>query len=469
MGSYPPRDTALLLEVMPSTMDEIPELEPVLPRRGGPRRRVVALVVGLLLLAGGAALVAGGTFHAGPGPIAPARPDRIAIVDASGGLATIAADGTDRRSYPVPGLVALFPDWSPDGTHVAVVAANETGGAVVVANDRAAGPPAPPTTVFRSALGPIYASWSPNGDRLGVLTNETNGLALRIVRPDGTGAAPIVSQGQPLYWDWVDGTRLLVHVGGNDPGAFLGEVGVDASRGAALTTSVGPFQSPAISAGGRYRAFVAGGTGGPAVVVEASNGSGRHEAAVQGPSAFEWSPRADVLAYIEPNQADLPIGALRTIDASTGVTRRVLDGVVLAYEWSPDGRTIAAIRVVPASTPATGQRAIPTAGVRLVATGSIALELTFVDVAGAAIRSQTADQPARRDADPVHPVLRPVRTQPPALVTGQRRGRPAARRRRRGLAHHDRPGGRLGAAARGRRRGRVLEPVGAAGSQDRVG
>ncbi len=268
MDSYAARHAAAFLEVMPSTMDEIPELEPVLPRRARPRRRVVAMVAGVLLLAGGTALVAGGTVHFGPVPVTPARPDRIAIVDASGELATIAVDGTDRRSYPVPGLVALFPDWSPDGTHVAVVAANETGGALVVANDRAAGAPAPPATVFRSALGPIYASWSPAGDRLAVLTNETNGLALRIVRPDGSGAAPIVSQGQPLYWDWVDASRLLVHVGGNDPGAFVGEVGVDASRGAALTTAVGPFQSPAISAGGRYRAFVAGGTDGPKVVVE---------------------------------------------------------------------------------------------------------------------------------------------------------------------------------------------------------
>ena len=73
---------------------------------------------------------------------------------------------------------------------------------------------------------------------------------------------------------------------------------------------------------------------------------------VVGLTAVGFSPVDDVLASIgspRPVEASpgIPLGPLRLLDARTGEVRTLLDGEVITFDWSPDGKTIAAIRVVP--------------------------------------------------------------------------------------------------------------------------
>jgi hypothetical protein len=119
------------------------------------------------------------------------------------------------------------------------------------------------------------------------------------------------------------------------------------------------------------------------VVVEARDGSFRHEARVAAGSALGWSPAGDQLAYSNsPVSIGLPVGPLELIDVGSGTTRPLVDGPVVAWFWAPDGRTLAVLRF---RVPGDGQ--VAAAGGRLLAaTDRLALRLLFVDVASGTIR-----------------------------------------------------------------------------------
>jgi hypothetical protein len=312
------------------------------------RRRAMGIGVAVTVAIVVAGLLGSGAIRLDGSP--PARhPARIAMVDAAGGLSTLRDDGMDRRGHSVGSLGFQFPAWSPDGSHVAAIGHDEAESGVFVFDDRAAGDAATqPVAAYRSPrAAPIYLYWAPDGRRIAFLTNEPDGLALRVVAADGSAPATVVRRGQPLYWDWIDASHVFVHSGANAPGAFLGEVAVDTPDVLSIEASVGAFQAPAISPDGRSRAYVALGEGRSArVVVEARDGSFRREARVAGASALGWSPTGDQLAYSGSRQpGGPPIGPLELIDVRSGATRVLVDGPVVAWFWAPDGRKLAVLRI----------------------------------------------------------------------------------------------------------------------------
>ena len=97
-----------------------------------------------------------------------------------------------------------------------------------------------------------------------------------------------------------------------------------------------------------------------------------------------FDPTGDRLAAIgatEPGQAtlDVPVGPLRVLEREAD--RTVLDGSVVGFWWSPDGKTIAALRLQPADVEAS--------------TGGSEAHLLFVDAQSGDITSQTAVVPGR--------------------------------------------------------------------------
>jgi TolB protein len=196
-----------------------------------------------------------------------------------------------------------------------------------------------------------------------------------------------------MYWDWVDGSHLLVHSGANLPSAFLGEVGVDDSESKSIAGSVGPFQAPAISADARYRAYAVTGASSTSLVVEARDGSSHHEASVPGASAMGWSPVADQLGFTAgAQQSGLPIGPLQVIDARSGAVRTVLSGPVVSWFWAPDGRTIAALRIpLPGEDQVASLPALAFTGNGPIAQADpLSLRLLFVDMASGKVRAEQA-------------------------------------------------------------------------------
>jgi TolB protein len=330
-----------------------------------------------------------------------AAPPRLVVVDANGALSSMNAEGGEAVRYPGPGLAFQFPAWSPDGTRIASIG---TGGGEtsleVFAPPVGGSPAAAPTVVYKSREHPaFYLYWAPDGKALAFLTNEADGIALRHVPADASGPDTTVRTGAPMYWQWVDPTRLLVHSGGNAANGFAGEVGLDGTPAATTAVEAGSFRAPALSGDGSYLAYATSGQeGSPKVVVESRDGAVHRELRVFGVAAFEFGPNGDTLAFTAADNPggslDFPVGPLRAIDPASGTVRTLLDGSVVSFFWAPDGRTIAALRVNGPSDTNVASAAAPgatlaRAGARAVqAAAGVDLQIAFVDVASGAIRSQ---------------------------------------------------------------------------------
>ena len=292
-------------------------------------------------------------------PAGPVADGSIALIDGNGALVTVDAGGGSRVSYPVPGIATGFPAWSPDGSRIAVVAQGAEATAVAVHEvDRDAGAAGEPTVVYRSRDRlPFYLYWTPDSRHVSFLTGEPVGLALRVAAVDGSADSDavdetsVVRRGSPLYVQWIVADRALLHVGGGTD-AFTGRVDLDGNVIGGPLEANGAFRAPGLSRSGRYVTYarsVADGTG--EIVVESTEGSASHTIPTFGPAAMLFHPVDDTLATIAADQPDaeqvgFPVGPLRLIDPSSGAVRTVLDGSVLACFWAPDGRTIAALRLI---------------------------------------------------------------------------------------------------------------------------
>ena len=311
---------------------------------------------------------------------------------------TTDASGGSVVAHAAPGVTFTFPAWSPDGSHIAAIGQRADGiGVYIFEGSAASEPTAEPVVVYESAdRPPFYLYWAPDGERVTFLTTEPNGLALRVAPADASAAAVVVREGAPLYWTWTDGAGILVHSGADSAGAFFGEVGPDGISIEPAAIEPGGFRAPAVTADGRYRAFVAPGDAtSEEVVVEARDGSGHHEVRVFGAAAIDFSPTGHDLAFIAPEAAGrevtLPIGPLRLMAARTGDVRTLLVGAIVAFFWAPDGQTIAALQVVqPGVDNVADSGDVVLAAAAAAQPAGLALRLVFVDADSGAVRAQRA-------------------------------------------------------------------------------
>jgi TolB protein len=386
-------------------MDEpVPVLEPVLPRR--PRRiGLVALSLALILV--GVTAVWGVLVFARPAATT-MSPLRLVVVETDGAVTTIDPFGTARHAFDSPGMRYQFPAWSPDGTQVAAIGRLDNTVTVDVfdADPAAIGLP---RRIYESTERPaFYLYWAPDSRHVTFLTTEPDpdGIALRIAPADASASSEIVRAAAPLYWDFVDSSRMLLHTGSTGSTAFTGEVDLEGTSLEDEAIEPGLFRAPAVSADGSSRAYVASDGADPldggTMVVEARDGTVRHEIPVGGATAFGFDPTSSTLAFIAPDEPNdppspIPAGALRTVDAGTGELRTLLDADVLAFFWSPDGRTIAALDLRPAEDPGPGEaRAVGavlgggsiSALPPLATTPGVGLHLSFIDADDGDIRSE---------------------------------------------------------------------------------
>jgi TolB protein len=317
----------------------------------------------------------------------PPLPDLIAFVGVDGSLEVVAPAGGTPRTVAASGSSFQFPVWSPDGTRLAAIGTAPDGrGALYVLDPRAAMDGAPaqlPKPVYGPATSPpIYAYWSPDGRLVSFITSEAEGLALRVASPDDPGRSQVLRFGEPMYWQWIDPGRLLIHDGTVAPGDEVAELPLASAVPDPVGGPIGEFQAPGVSASLGYRAYITTDGTHPALAINQRGGTTTTRIPVAGMSALGWAPVGDVLAYTAPATLNgLSVGPLHLVDARSGSDRTLADGMVVAFFWAPDARTIAVIDLVTAN----GQTAAITP---TPPPGTPTLRLRFVDVASGTVRSQ---------------------------------------------------------------------------------
>lgn len=325
----------------------------------------------------------------------------IAVQETDGSLGIVETNGSTHVLSDTSNGQFGFPTWSPDGSRIAVVRSDGTNTVVVVFDPKAAGsaPPDPKVVFQRPSAAPFYVYWTPDGKSVSFLVNENGKLSLRIAPADGSapldgsGKGSLVRSGDPLYFDWLNADRLFAHIGTGSEG-FLGEIGVDGSVKGTAVKRPGDFRAGIVSPDHESIAFVRGAIGGAGEVVVANrDGSNEHVMTVYGQTALTFDPNGGSVAAIasatEDAVAGFPLGPLRLLDVMSGDVRTLVDGSVVAFWWSPDGKTIAAMRVQPSiasATPSAAPSQEPDTEVRLI----------FVDVASGKTLSQPIIRPAER-------------------------------------------------------------------------
>jgi WD40 repeat protein len=331
-----------------------------------------------------------------PGPVGRlASAGTVALLSGDGSTISLIDASGDTVLVSEAGIAAYgFPAWSPDGKHLATARADETGRAVVIIDSSAqVGPSARDRVIFRSTTAqPFYLSWRPDSEMVSFLAQETDGLTLRIAPVDasapldGSGPHAIIRSGNPFYFDWIGSDRLLAHIG-TGPEAFLGELGLDGEGPGGTLGVPGDFRSPVISRDGEFvgvvRARPAGddGPAGTASIVFAKrDGDVAASMPVIGPAAMAFDPSGARLAAIGAIEAFegervIPIGPIRVLEDGARAPRTLLDGSVVGFWWSPDGSTLAAVRVATID-------------------GEPEVRLVFVDVASGDIRAQPTVRPS---------------------------------------------------------------------------
>ena len=345
------------------------------------------------------------------GPFATAG--SIAVVGNDGSLSVVDATGRSVGLAGASDAAFGFPAWSPDGSRIAAIRLG-TDNSVLVFDARAAaaGHPVEPIEIFRSSVdGPFYLSWTPDGRNVSFLADGPDGLSLRLAPADGSapldgsGPGAKVRTGNPLYYDWIDADRLFAHIG-TGPFAFLGEIELRGASGASAAsappdlTAPGEFRAVVVSHDRAYVSYIRAGSGGSAdVVVAKRDGSSERTMPVFGVAAVAFDPVGDTVASIGPSKAVvtpyvIPLGPMRLIDPASGKVRTLLDGSVVSFWWSPDGRTIAALRVQPVAAATASSGPAPSASpAASPSTQPTEVRLLFVDVASGEITSQRVVQP----------------------------------------------------------------------------
>ena len=269
--------------------------------------------------------------------------NRIVYIGANGQVNTMRPDGSDNRQLTQGNHRYHFPVWSPDGSYIAAIGGSRTTAGIYLFDDAPSEENEERIIYEDGNRAPIYMYWSPDSSQISFIANQPGSLGL-FLSPVNGDESRLVASGQPFYWDWApDGSRLLIHAGagGDDQRTtFLTPEGVEDEGQLGMP---GLFQAPGMAPSGNYWAVSEERENGNLWLVVQNNlaaaeVSYRHAGFI----SMGWSPVADQLAYISPQQnVNSTAGPLRMVTLDNGENDLLSLERVRAFFWSPDGSKIA--------------------------------------------------------------------------------------------------------------------------------
>lgn len=239
-----------------------------------------------------------------------------------------------------------WPGWSPDGRWLVGFRArpDQHGGETAVFVAEVGG--VEEREIFaRIDEHPIYAQWSPDGRRLGLLCQLEEELLLYVLEVE-SGDCRLVEHGAPLFFSWgPDSRHLVVHAGnGPRPGRLVRRV-VDA-RGEDVVFPTGPgsFCAPLIVSGEPVRivfATDAPGETSHVCTAELDGEHPRHVATLRGLLAIVPDHEGlHVAIGSAPKGESTPYDGIWLADLQGGPLVQITTHECMAFFWCRGGRRL---------------------------------------------------------------------------------------------------------------------------------
>jgi hypothetical protein len=251
---------------------------------------------------------------------------RLLIIDDDGNVATLSANGEERRVVAAAAeSEALFqPIWSPDGRTLAWGQSEGEDFAVTTSDPDGGG-----IARITTTAPPFYMSWSPDSSRVGVLHQGSPGEIDFVIVDVGSGESVVADSGASYYFSWeADAESVVAHVG-MDGFERVGMTGDSEGLGATDADYLAPFVTEA----GLFH--VDDGS----LVLE-----GEPLVRVPGTVLFVANPDGTRVAVVSPgtgisvaNERSLSPGRWVVLDVDSGELLPVTASPIAGFFWSPDG------------------------------------------------------------------------------------------------------------------------------------
>ncbi len=277
------------------------------------------------------------------------RVNRIVLVNEERQIETVSSDGSERHMLTEEDHFYEFPAWAPDGSQIAVLGSDRSGGGIFLLRDEDDFSK-PLELYFSRDRRPFYLYWSPDSGQISFLANNpVDGIGLNLINAELGEENREIAAGSPFYWNWTaDSKRMLIHSGNEEDDSRLVLIDSNGEDQGPQIPAPGFFQAPGISPSGRYWAYSQLGEGGiPWITVDDQVSGEQNVERHAGSIALNWSPVADRLAFISGTDDERVgfWGPLRLLDIESGETKLLSANTVLAFFWSPDGKLIFTVSI----------------------------------------------------------------------------------------------------------------------------
>ena len=287
-----------------------------------------------------------GTTRETAAPTTPSDPaaldGRLAVLAADGSLVSMRPDGSRRTTLAETDSVRVKiqqPTWSRDGERLAWVRAELQDDGVVIGVLETSRADARDPTVTETDVVPFYLSLDPTSSRIGYLGSlAPEEIGFGVVELDAAGEpTESIDSGRPFYLSWgPDGKELLAHIGEDR----LERLRID-GRAETVDDRPGTFNVPMWTSDGSTLIYGSNASAAGQALIAEDLDTGRRTPLVEFPDGliFVASPDGSRIAYQTVDDTT-PAGPLVVLDVETGSETQLVDHLVAAFFWSPDGEKL---------------------------------------------------------------------------------------------------------------------------------